>query len=266
MSAARSPSSGRAACAAALALLSACCLPIACSREAGAFRDRGEPAGPPSGVRFVVDERLLEPAYPSPRLGISFRPPRGWKALAPQLLEQARREAAGPQEEAAAREAESGGGRREGAGFPGGAFRVQPEAAFRQPGNGSLCLLSLLEPAAPGGVSAPLRAIQEYVLELRDALQGGRVEEGRFEVGGFQVVQLRIVDARSVLYRLILSSAADPRLVQIDYLLPRAVFQEEVVKLESSIGSIRPAAGEGGKAGGGAGPPPAGGGREAGRP
>jgi hypothetical protein len=188
----------------------------------------GGGSGTAERVRFVVDERRLGEPYLNPLLGILFRPPRGWEPLPPQLMEQARAALAQP------------------AGPGAGVFQIRLLAAFRHPQNGSLCLLSGLEPAAAAGAGppataeTPARDIAAYVLELMDAFRGKRVEEGRFEVDVYRVVQLRIVDERSAVYKLIVS-AREGAPFQIDYIIPRDALQEEIVKLESSIGSLRPA-------------------------
>lgn len=213
-----------------LLTLASCTRGAAAGRRAPAGEEAAGTGGPGAAerVRFVVDERRLGKPYLNPLLGILFRPPRGWEPLPPQLMEQAR--------EALAQPADSGAG----------VFQIRLLAAFRHPQNGSQCLLSGLEPAAAAGAGpaatagAPARDIETYVLELADAFRGNRVEEGRFEVDVYRVIQLRIVDERSAVYKLIVS-AREGAPFQIDYIIPRDALPEEIVKLESSIGSLRPA-------------------------
>ena len=122
---------------------------------------------------------------------------------------------------------------------PGGrALRPRPAAAFLHPDSGAACLVSALVPAAPpDDPRDTARAVRAYAREVREALSARKVDQGAFRVGGWSVTQLRIVGPGEVVYRLLLSAPRRPP-VQLDYLLPAAAFREEVVKLESSIGSI----------------------------
>ncbi len=173
------------------------------------------------GVRFVVDESRLGAAFSYPELDLRFRPPAGWEPLPSGLVAQAAATLAG--------QAPTGTD----------TFELRPAAAFLQQETGATCLLSTLSSASvPLNVRQTMRAVRGYVQEIRKALPGARVDEGTFPVDAWSAVQPRIVEPRAVIYRLILLAPRHPSL-QVDYLLPAASFQKEIVKLESSIGSPR---------------------------
>ena len=101
--------------------------------------------------------------------------------------------------------------------------------------------------SSPGGASCIISKIasnlsvfdsldEDFKGSLKLTSQSDDVIKGSFSVGGVRVVQYRVVTPDVIAFKLF--CLVDTGYYQIDYLLPAGLYEGEIRKVESSIGSI----------------------------
>lgn len=181
----------------------------------------GADKGPPvQDVGFTIVESDLGESYASTDLGIVFTPPVGWL----QLEESQKQQVADALME---RAGESD-------------YDLQIDALFLDTSSLSFAAVSVI----PGLEAGELR---EYVNQLaeqvgqrtREISPDTGVDAMRFKVGDLVVDQLRHLMPDRAATTLVFV-APGGQIAQIDYSIPVSVFELEVRKLESSVGSLQP--------------------------
>lgn len=101
--------------------------------------------------------------------------------------------------------------------------------------------------SSPGGASCIISKVadnlsvfealnEDFKGRLKLTSQSEDVTKGSFSVGGVKVVQYRVITPDIIAFKLF--CLIDTTYYQIDYLLPAGIYQDEIRKVESSIGSI----------------------------
>lgn len=167
-------------------------------------------------VAFEVIPDYLDDPYENASLGIAFRPPLGWDPLDTQQREQV----------ADALVTEQDGDR----------YSLHLVDVFLTTDTLSFAALSRVTNA---GESVSDR---EAFVEAFESGLGPANEEVRqradFTVDGLSVTQFRHVVDDRIVFSLIFT-ANDGGVVKLDYSIPAAVYEDEGIKLESSIGTLR---------------------------
>ncbi len=199
-----------------LPLVLASCGPASGNRadRAAVLEDSGE------AMEFRIDQDLLGPQYAFEDIGLLFSPPSGWGKADEQTVSLLR--------ERLDRASEA-------APISYGVIDL-----FMDDSAGTLCLLTVI--SSPDSASPfDLDGYKASILQSSE-----EVAEAEFTVGSFRISQFRIVQPQIVTFKLLFRPAADPsgtgasreRICQIDYILPRDAFEEEIRKVESSIGTL----------------------------
>ncbi len=187
-----------------------CLAAAACGGESGDdVRDLGE-------LSFNVDSTLLGERFLFPRGDLSLRAPMGWDRAPDSLLARAG-------EALRARQLHG--------------ERLAPDllALFRQPEHGGLLSISHY----PGALS-PADGDSIYLLQYEGVVRihgEAAVSRARFTHGDLELGQLYLDAEQSVTFKLFLQQS-ELDLFQLDYVIPRSVYETEARLLESSIGSI----------------------------
>ncbi len=163
----------------------------------------------------VIPDYLGEP-YENASLGLAFRPPLGWDPLDPQQRDSV----------ADALVSEQSGDR----------FSLRLVDVFLTTDTLSFAALSRV---TSGG--EPM-ADREAFVEAFEAGLGPADNDIRqradFTVGGLRVTQFRHVVDDRIVFSLVFTSAAD-EVAKLDYSIPVSVYEDEGIKLESSIGTLQ---------------------------
>ena len=170
----------------------------------------GRSAKTEAEVTFVVEDKYLSEPYQSEHLGFQFSPPRDWNPVPSALVKRIIEETDPPEAD----------------------FVLVPETGFFHDKNGSTCIISAVE---NGGDQ---NALEAYILLLKEALAEDDIVQSSFSVDAYKVTQLRLVNPQSVSFILLLRDQAGS-LIQIDYIIPANAYESEIIKIESSIGSIQ---------------------------
>lgn len=167
-------------------------------------------------VAFEVIPDYLDDPYENASLGIAFRPPLGWDPLDTQQREQV----------ADALVTEQDGDR----------YSLHLVDVFLTTDTLSFAALSRVTSAGE-----PVSDREAFVEAFESGL-GPANEEVRqradFTVDGLSVTQFRHVVDDRIVFSLIFT-ASDGGVVKLDYSIPAAVYEDEGIKLESSIGTLR---------------------------
>ena len=180
-----------------------------------------EPAGvdtnTPEAAAFSVDASLLGSEYTVDAFGLSLRPPVDWDRLA-----ESERDALATA--LTARQAESD-------------IKLAVLDLFLHAETFSYLSVSAVEIDGE-----PLTEVEPYAILLRNQIDT-RDEEiasaSVFLINGISVEQFRFLENERVNFVLLLEPTQEG-VLQLDYSVPVDRFEQEVRKLESSIGSIRP--------------------------
>lgn len=167
-------------------------------------------------MAFEVTPDYLGEPYENASLGIAFRPPLGWDPLDPEQRDQV----------ADALVTEQDGDR----------YSLRLADVFLTTETLSFAALSRV---TSGGdpVSDRTAFVQAFESGLGPANEEVR-QRADFAVGGLRVTQFRHVVDDRIVFSLIFASV-DGDVVKLDYSIPAAVYEEEGIKLESSIGTLQ---------------------------
>ncbi|MBD3160877.1 MAG: hypothetical protein GF346_01850 [Candidatus Eisenbacteria bacterium] len=213
----------RASCVAVLLLALSGCGGGGESGESVENGERNEPVRAPYGItglrqmEFDVDPTLLGFTYKDTTLDLQFAPPRGWPPLDPDLMDQTR---------AALKEMVPEGTR----------FHGDPVRIFAEQGRRLFMIVAIWRNWEMA--LNPLPGLGEYREQIRAAMPDVEIQEDTFLLGDIAVYQLLLRNPVLVNFRLILIREG-MKPVQVDYLVPRALYPELVKGIEASIGSIR---------------------------
>ena len=162
---------------------------------------------------FDVDLTRLELAIEDAALNIEMAAPKGWKAIDESMLGQVI----------------DGLGEK----FTRG-FQMAPRWVFLNEGTRAMCAVSRLEGAE--GIPDET-ALESLEAAYRDEFPKATIQSAIFMKDAFRVHQLMVVTSGFVLIRLICDASENP-VFEVDYVVPRDVYEAELRSIESSIGSI----------------------------
>ena len=162
---------------------------------------------------FNVDQTRLEPAITDTILKMEISAPKGWKAIDDAMLVQVI----------------DGLGDKLTQGL-----QMVPRWVFVNEGSRTMCVVSRLE-----GVKVTPNETLLKTLEIAYHAQFPKatVQRAIFMKGAFRVHQLMVGTSDFVLIKLICNAPENP-VFEVDYVVPRDVYETELRAIESSIGSI----------------------------
>lgn len=165
-------------------------------------------------LAFNVDGTLLEPAITDAALNIEMSAPKGWKSVDDSML---------------ARVVDELGDK-----FTGG-LQMAPRWIFVNEGSRAMCVVSRLEDVEGTPDDTVLESLETaYHTQFPKAT----IRRTIFMKDAFRVHQLMVVTPNFVLIKLICNAPENP-VLEIDYVVPKYVYEAELRSIESSIGSIK---------------------------
>ena len=159
----------------------------------------------PVEMKFAVVDALLGPPATLREPGMSIRPPKGWEAL--------------DSAKVAALEAPRGH-----------TFQLKPRMIFMDDSTGSVLVVSSWTTAS-NWTWAQLEARQRG--EVDQAVRGRQARHDSFILAGQNCLQSLVQDSLRVNFKLLLAKG-----IQLDYVVPGAVYATQVEQIESSLGSL----------------------------
>lgn len=178
----------------------------------GASRSAGDADQPT--ITFQVIPDYVGDAYENPDLGVKLRPPFGWEPLSPQQRDEVA-------EALVERESLD-------------RYSLNLVDVFLQTSTLSFAALSRV---TLSGV--PVENTAGYVQSFSESIvQDDLTSRADFTVGGIDVTQFRHRLNERVTFTLIFKDA-DGGTLQLDYSIPLASYEDEGIKLESSIGTLQ---------------------------
>ena len=176
-----------------------------------------EPSQQFEELSFAVDKSLLGPSFTDSTLGFSFHPPMGWEKVPDTTMVKARETLS----DVIGQESDS---------------QVSSLRFFINLEKGSSCVLSrLLGLDLSGQVQGSL---EEFESQLRDKFPGANVKKGAFRIDDLKVFQFLVTDDQRVIFKLV-CWGSPKQIIQVDYVVPRSVYRQQIKAIESSIGSFR---------------------------
>ena len=162
---------------------------------------------------FKVDENRLEPMVTDPTLRIEMAPPKNWKKIDDSMLTQVISNSDTQLIQG---------------------LQIVPRWIFLNEGSQAICVVSKLD----GVEIAPDETLlKTLTTAYRDRFPNASVQQAIFIKDAFRVHQLMVIAADFVLIKLI-CDAPETLIFEVDYRVPRDVYQTELRAIESSIGSI----------------------------
>ena len=162
---------------------------------------------------FKVDETRLEPAITDTTLRIKIAAPKNWKKIDDSMLAQVINKL-DPQLMQG--------------------LQIVPRWIFLNEGSQAMCVVSKLN----GVKIAPDKTLLETLTTAyRNQFPNATVQQTIFMKDAFRIHQLMVIAADFVLIKLI-CDAPETLVFEVDYRVPRDVYQTELRGIESSIGSI----------------------------
>jgi len=180
---------------------------LACSNqnEAPALAD-GE-------ILFNVDSTLIQTPFTSAEFSFQISPPAGWEASTAEMLEEIKSSVVQPK----------------------GAFQVQPLQFYIHPEHHAL--LAVSQVVSPDTSMEPKSVKEEYITVVRTTFALYNLQENRYIKTGIPVVQYLMQKDGNIIFKLLLEDSGN-HLIQLDYVVPQSVYEQEAKAIESSIGSI----------------------------
>jgi len=198
-------------------LLAVCALPVlvsACGDDSSSARARE--------LRFEVVPEYLDEPYENAELGLALRPPLGWRPLDDEQRRRVSEALIAAQED--------------------GEYSLEIVDVFLHTETLRFAALSTV---SQGGV--PAEDTERYVDSLAEALGPEEDYElrvrGRIRVNGLEATQFRHRRDDRVTFTLVFRPPAG-MLTQLDYSIPVSAYEDEGIKLESSVGTLQPIAQE----------------------
>jgi hypothetical protein len=162
---------------------------------------------------FNIDQTRLEPAITDTTLKMEISAPKGWKAVDDSMLARVI----------------GGLGDKLTQGI-----QIVPRWVFVNEDSRAMCVVSRLE----GGIVAPDETLLETLeTAYRTKFPKATVQRTIFMKGAFHVHQLMVGASEFVLIKLI-CDAPESHVFEVDYVVPKDVYETELRAIESSIGSI----------------------------
>ena len=168
-------------------------------------------------LSFVVDKSLLGPSFTDSTLGFSFHPPMGWEQVHDTTMVKVREALS----DVIGRESDS---------------QVSSLRFFISLEKGSSCVLSRLSGLDLSGQVQG--SLEEYESRLRGKFTGANVKKGAFRIDGLKVFQFLVTDDQRVIFKL-MCCGSQKQNFQVEYVVPRSVYRQQIKAIESSIGSFR---------------------------
>ena len=163
---------------------------------------------------FNVDQTRLEPAITDAALKIEMSAPKGWKSVGDSMM---------------VRVIDGLGDK-----FTQGLHMV-PRWVFVNEGSLAMCVVSSLE--GVNGIPDEA-ALESLETAYHDEFPKATIQRTIFMKEAFRVHQLMVATSNFVLIKLICDAPESP-VFEIDYFVPKDVYEAELRPIESSIGSIR---------------------------
>ncbi len=183
--------------------------------------ERGTDSAPPEARFRIAPEHLDEP-YENAELATAFRPPAGWEPLDVEQRDRLAGALLSVQDD--------------------GHYRLELVDLFLRTETMSFAAVSRVtrggEPVRDAGVY-----IEDFVELLGPEDEDQLRARADFTVNGIPVTQVRHLQSGRVSFTLVFP-AADGTLLQLNYSIPPAAYEEEGPKLESSVGTLRHIQGE----------------------
>ena len=165
---------------------------------------------------FNVDETRLEPVVTDTVLKIAIAAPKNWKQIDASMFAQVVNKLEPqltPQD-----------------------LQIVPRWIFLNEGSRAMCVVSELN----GVEIAPNETLLETLTTAyRNQFPNAKVQQTIFMKDAFRIHQLMVISADFVRIKLI-CDAPETLIFEVDYHVPRDVYQTELRAIESSIGSIKP--------------------------
>lgn len=181
---------------------------IACSEQNNKIQE----------LTFRIKEELLDSAYVDTTHNISFRPPRFFKSLSPDDLEQLVKSQENMASSAELKE-----------------LKLTPIFAFADSSQKSYCFVSAIESHAYNDNESIIKIYKE---KIKNKFINSNIKEGIYKIKDIIVHQLTLMDQNMVTIKLILNpEASDP--IVVDYMMPLQIYRKNLRAVESSIGTIK---------------------------
>ncbi len=162
---------------------------------------------------FKVDENRLEPMVTDTTLRIKMGAPKNWKKIDDSMLAQVTNKLDSQLMQG---------------------LQIVPRWIFLNEGSQAICVVSKLN----GVEIAPDKTLLETLTTAyRNQFPNATVQQTIFMKDAFRIHQLMVIAADFVLIKLI-CDAPETLVFEVDYRVPRDVYQTELRAIESSIGSI----------------------------
>lgn len=168
---------------------------------------------PAETLVFNVDETLLEPALTDTLLKIKIASPKNWKMIDDTMFMQVVNKLDSQLTED---------------------IKLVPRWIFLNEGSRAMCVVSKLDGV---GIAPNETFLETLTTAYRERFPNATVEKTIFMKDAFRVHQLMVIAADFVLIKLICDAPETP-IFEVDYRIPRDVYQIELKAIESSIGSI----------------------------
>lgn len=162
---------------------------------------------------FEVDETLLEPALTDTLLKITIASPKNWKKIDDTMFVQVVNKLDSQLTED---------------------IKLVPRWIFLNEGSRAMCVVSKLDGV---GIAPNETLLKTLTTAYRERFPNTTVEQTIFMKDAFRIHQVMVVAADFVLIKLI-CDAPEVLVFEVDYHIPKDVYQVEVKAIESSIGSI----------------------------
>ena len=163
---------------------------------------------------FKVDETRLEPTVTDTTLRIKIAAPKDWKKIDDSMLTQV----VGKLDTQLTSQQ----------------LKIVPRWIFLNEGSQAMCVVSKLNDVEITPDEALLKTL---TTAYRNQFPNATVQQTIFMKDAFRIHQLMVIAADFVLIKLI-CDAPETLVFEVDYRIPRDVYQTELRSIESSIGSI----------------------------
>ena len=162
---------------------------------------------------FNVDQTRLEPAITDTTLKIEISAPKGWKAIDDAMLMEVIDRLGDKLTQG---------------------LQMMPRWVFMNEDSRAMCVVSRLE---SGKVPLNETLLQTLETAYRTQFPKATVQRAIFMKDAFRVHQLMVGASDFVLIKLMCDASENP-VFEVDYVVPRDVYETELRAIESSIGSI----------------------------
>ena len=167
----------------------------------------------PQELTFNVDHSLLEDKFSDKYLGFIFYPPKSCLQLPEEMVQKVK------------------GQLKDEYTVP-NSFVIEPYKFFLNEKDQSACLISILPTLSPVDSS-----IDEYQQAICNFSSNSQVTQDMFLHNGFRIYQSLIIRKDMILFKLVILQPLE-KSFQIDYVIPKSIYRDNLEAIESSIGSV----------------------------